>query len=159
MKPITPCLWFDSNAEEAVRFYTSIFRNSKTGRIARYGEAGRETHGRAAGSVMTIEFEINGQPFVALNGGPGFRFTEAVSFQVFCETQEEIDSYWEKLGQGGDAKAQQCGWIKDRYGLSWQIVPAILPQLMRDPAKTEKVMQEVVKMTKLDIATMQKAAS
>src|SRR5262245_24554029 len=126
MQKITPCLWFDSSAEEAARFYTSIFKNSKIGKIARYGEAGREIHGRPAGSVMTVEFEIDGQTFTALNGGPIFKFNEAISFQVMCETQDEIDSYWEKLSQGGDNAAQQCGWLKDKYGLSWQIVPTVL---------------------------------
>ena len=116
MKKITPCLWFDSNAEEAVNFYVSIFKNSGICKVARYGEAGHEIHGRTAGTVMTIEFELNGQTFTALNGGPYFKFNEAISFQVYCDTQEEIDHYWDKLSAGGDEKAQQCGWLKDKFG-------------------------------------------
>src|SRR5262245_53508886 len=130
---ITPCLWFDDQAEPAAGFYTSIFPNSKIGRIARYGEAGFEIHRRPAGTVLTVAFELNGQPFTALNGGPVFKFNEAVSFQIECDSQEEIDYYWEKLGAGGDKKAQQCGWLKDKFGLSWQVNPAILPELMSDP--------------------------
>jgi predicted 3-demethylubiquinone-9 3-methyltransferase (glyoxalase superfamily) len=169
MQKITPCLWFDSNAEEAVNFYVSIFstrggsasggKNSKIGRIARYGEAGREIHGRPAGSIMTIEFEINGQTFTALNGGPVFKFNEAVSFQVMCESQEEIDYYWEKLSQGGDPAAQQCGWLKDKYGLSWQIVPTILPELMqsKDAKASDRVMEALLQMKKLDIKRLKQA--
>ena len=156
MQKITPCLWFDSNAEEAARFYTSIFKNSKIGKIARYGEAGREIHGRPAGSVMTVEFEIAGQTFTALNGGPIFKFNEAISFQVMCETQDEIDSYWEKLSQGGDKAAQQCGWLKDKYGLSWQIMPKVLGELMTKNG--EKVMGALLKMKKLDIKALKQAA-
>jgi len=156
MQKITPCLWFDSNAEEAARFYTSIFKNSKIGKIARYGEAGREIHGRPAGSVMTVEFEIDGQTFTALNGGPIFKFNEAISFQVMCETQDEIDSYWEKLSQGGDKAAQQCGWLKDKYGLSWQIMPKVLGELMTKNG--EKVMGALLKMKKLDIKALKQAA-
>ena len=121
---ITPCLWFDSQAEEAAGFYTAIFKKSRILTISRYGEAGREVHGKAPGTVMTVAFELDGQRFTALNGGPLFKFNEAVSFQVNCRTQEEVDYYWEKLSAGGDEKAQQCGWLKDRYGLSWQVVPA-----------------------------------
>src|SRR5688572_8933155 len=121
---ITPCLWFDDKGEEAARFYTEIFPNSRITTITRYGKAGFDVHHRPAGSVMTVAFELDGQPFTALNGGPEFTFNEAVSFQVSCTSQDEIDYYWEKLGAGGDPNAQQCGWLKDRYGLSWQIIPA-----------------------------------
>src|SRR5437667_7553718 len=130
---ITPCLWFDDKAEEAAKFYTSIFRNSKITATTRYGEAGREIHGRPAGSVMTVAFELDGHGFTALNGGPVFKFNEAISFQVNCDTQQEVDHYWDKLSAGGDEKAQQCGWLKDKYGVSWQIVPKILVELLMDP--------------------------
>src|SRR5262245_28682902 len=130
MQKITPFLWFDNQAEEAVSLYTSIFKNSKVGKVSRYGKEGHEIHGRQPGSVMTVEFQIEGQSFTALNGGPIFKFTEAVSFHVSCESQEEIDSYWDKLSAGGDEKAQQCGWLKDKFGVSWQIVPTMLGQLM-----------------------------
>ncbi|MGH7358051.1 MAG: VOC family protein, partial [Candidatus Rokuibacteriota bacterium] len=132
-KKIAPCLWFDDQAEEAARFYTGIFKSSRILKTARYTEAGREVHGRPPGSVMTVSFELLGQPFTALNGGPIFKFTEAISFQVSCETQEEVDHYWTKLSAGGDAAAQQCGWLKDQYGVSWQVVPAVLPELLTDP--------------------------
>ena len=117
LQPITPCLWFDNQAEEAARYYIGIFKNSKITAISRYGEAGREVHGQPAGTVMTVAFELNGQPFTALNGGPVFTFNEAISFQVMCRTQEEVDHYWDKLSEGGDKNAQQCGWLKDRYGV------------------------------------------
>lgn len=161
MKPITPCLWFDGNAEEAVNFYVSIFNNSGIGKIARYGEAGHEIHGREAGSVMTIEFELNGQPFTALNGGPQFKFNEAISFQVYCDTQQEIDRYWEKLSEGGDEKAQQCGWLKDKFGASWQIVPVNLGELMEsgNPGAADRVMNALLEMKKLDIAALKQAAT
>jgi len=160
MKKITPCLWFDSNAEEAAIFYVSIFKNSSIGKIARYGEAGHDIHGRKAGTVMTIEFEINGQSFTALNGGPHFKFNEAVSFQVFCNTQEEIDYYWDRLSEGGDEKAQQCGWLKDKYGVSWQIVPSVIDEMMssRDARVSDRVMNALLKMKKLDIAELKRAA-
>jgi predicted 3-demethylubiquinone-9 3-methyltransferase (glyoxalase superfamily) len=159
MPTITPCLWFDNQAEEAATFYTSIFKNSKVGNITRYGKAGQEIHGRAPGSVMTIEFEIDGQKFVGLNGGPVFKFDEAVSFQVHCESQEEIDYYWERLSAGGDQNAQQCGWLKDRFGLSWQIVPTILPAMLqdRDAARADRVMQAVLRMKKIDITQLKQA--
>ncbi len=159
MQKITPCLWFDSNAEEAVNFYASFFKNSKIGKVSRYGEAGFEIHGRPAGSVMTIEFELNGQVFTALNGGPIFKFTEAVSFQINCETQEEVDYYCNKLSEGGDPQAQQCGWLKDKYGLSWQVVPTILSQLVqdKDPQKTDRVMNALLPMKKLDINKLKQA--
>jgi predicted 3-demethylubiquinone-9 3-methyltransferase (glyoxalase superfamily) len=159
MQKITPCLWFDSNAEEAVNFYSSIFKNSKIGNISRYGEAGYEIHGKPAGTVLTIEFELNGQAFTALNGGPIFRFNEAISFQVSCESQKELDYYWEKLSEGGDKKAQQCGWLKDKYGVSWQIVPTVLGKLLqdKDAKKSESVMKALLQMKKLDIKTLTQA--
>src|SRR6266498_3272732 len=132
---IAPCLWFDNQAEEAAAFYVSIFKNSRIASIARYSEAGQAAHGRPAGSVMTVAFELDGQPFTALNGGPHFKFNEAVSFQIMCQTQEEIDHYWNKLSEGGDKNAQQCGWLKDKYGLSWQVVPTVLAEMMSDPDK------------------------
>ena len=151
---ITPFLWFDNNAEEAVNFYVATFKNSKVGDVARYGDSGPGPKG----SVMTMAFELEGQRFVALNGGPQFKFTEAVSFVVNCETQEELDYFWEKLSGNGGQEVQ-CGWLKDKYGLSWQIVPAILPQLISgDPAKSNRVMQALMQMKKLDIAELQKAA-
>ena len=158
MQKITPFLWFSDNAEEAVRFYVSIFKNSKIGKIARYGEAGEKVAGRPAGSVMTVEFQLEGEDFVALNGGPMFKFTEAISFVVNCETQEEVDYYWKKLSAGG--KEVQCGWLKDKFGLSWQIVPTILPELLsdKDAAKSQRVMQAMLEMVKLDIKKLKQAA-
>jgi predicted 3-demethylubiquinone-9 3-methyltransferase (glyoxalase superfamily) len=159
MRKITPCLWFDSNAEEAVNLYTAIFKDSKIGKVTRYGEAGHEIHGKTAGTVMTIEFELNGQAFTALNGGPLFKFNEAISFQVHCNSQEELDYYWEKLSAGGDEKAQQCGWLKDKYGISWQIVPNVLGDLLQDKnaRKSENVMKALLQMRKLDINVLQHA--
>ena len=156
---ITPCLWFADEAEEAARFYTGIFKNSRITTITRYGTAGFETHHRPAGSVMTVVFELDGQSFTALNGGPVFTFNEAVSFQVNCETQEEIDDYWEKLSAGGDPKAQQCGWLKDRYGLSWQIVPTTMDELFADPQSpgAQRAMEAMLGMKKLDIAELRRA--
>jgi predicted 3-demethylubiquinone-9 3-methyltransferase (glyoxalase superfamily) len=153
------CLWFDGNAEEAARFYTSVFKGSKLGSITRYGKEGHDVHGREAGSVMTVDFEIAGHTFVALNGGPLFKFNEAVSFQVMCEDQAEVDYYWEKLTEGGDEKAQQCGWLKDKFGVSWQVVPSVLPKMMQDKdvRKTERVMKAFLPMKKLDIAALQQA--
>jgi predicted 3-demethylubiquinone-9 3-methyltransferase (glyoxalase superfamily) len=158
MQKITPFLWFDDNAEEAVKFYTSIFKNSKIGKIARYDEAGEKAAGRPAGSVMTVEFRLEGQEFVALNGGPHFKFTEAISFVVNCQTQKEVDYYWEKLSEGG--KEVQCGWLKDKFGLSWQIVPTVLGELLsdKDAAKSQRVMQAMLKMVKLDIKKLKQAA-
>jgi predicted 3-demethylubiquinone-9 3-methyltransferase (glyoxalase superfamily) len=157
---ITPCLWFDGQAEAAAKFYTSIFPNSKITKISHYGEAGHEVHGQTAGTVLTVAFELDGQEFTALNGGPQFKFNEAISFQVSCETQKEVDFYWDKLSAGGDENAQQCGWLKDRFGVSWQIVPAILPELIShpDPAKSQRAMQAMLKMKKLDIEGLQRAA-
>jgi predicted 3-demethylubiquinone-9 3-methyltransferase (glyoxalase superfamily) len=156
---IAPCLWFDNQAEEAAKFYTSIFKNSKIVKIARYGEAGHEVHGRPAGTVMTVAFELDGQAFTALNGGPIFKFNEAISFQVNCETQEEVDYYWEKLSEGGDKKAQQCGWLKDKYGASWQVVPRVLSEMMSDPdvEKSGRAMKAMLQMKKLDIGELKRA--
>jgi predicted 3-demethylubiquinone-9 3-methyltransferase (glyoxalase superfamily) len=159
IKPITPCLWFDNQAEEAARYYTGIFKNSKIGAISRYGEAGREVHGQKPGTVMTIEFELNGQPFTGLNGGPIFKFNEAISFQIMCKTQEEVDHYWNKLSEGGDKSAQQCGWVKDKYGLSWQVVPTVLAEMLSDPDKEKsgRAMEAMLQMKKLDIAELKRA--
>jgi predicted 3-demethylubiquinone-9 3-methyltransferase (glyoxalase superfamily) len=154
---ITPCLWFDSQAEEAAKFYASVFKNSKVGKISRYGKEGFEIHGRTAGTVMTVEFEIEGQKFVALNGGPHFKFNEAVSFQVHCETQQEIDYFWSKLGKGG--QEQPCGWLKDKFGLSWQVIPKALPEmLMHENAdKAQRVMKSMLQMRKIDLAALERA--
>ena len=159
MPTITPCLWFDDHAEEAVSFYTSIFKHSKIGRVSRYGEEGAKASGRPAGTVMTLEFQLDGRVFVALNGGPVFRFNEAISFQVYCKTQEEVDHYWDRLSNGGDVQAQQCGWLKDKYGVSWQIVPSVLIEMLqdKDPAKTNRVMNAVVQMKKIDIKRLEQA--
>ncbi len=157
MQKITPCLWFDGKAEEAAKFYVSIFKNSKVGTMTRYGEAGAEVSGRPKGSVMTATFEIEGQEFVALNGGPQFKFTEAISFVVNCETQKEIDEMWEKLSHGGEQG--QCGWLKDKYGLSWQVVPPVLGEMLqdKDAKKSERVMKAMLQMNKLDIKTLKQA--
>jgi predicted 3-demethylubiquinone-9 3-methyltransferase (glyoxalase superfamily) len=156
---IAPCLWFDDQAEEAATFYTGIFPDARIVAVTRYGEAGHEIHGRPAGSVMTVEFELGGQPFTALNGGPVFEFNEAISFQILCETQEEVDHYWDRLGAGGDEAAKQCGWLKDRYGVSWQVVPAALNALVSDPdsEKSQRAMAAMLRMKKLDIAALQRA--
>jgi predicted 3-demethylubiquinone-9 3-methyltransferase (glyoxalase superfamily) len=153
MQKITPFLWFDHQAEEAAKLYISVFKNSRIVGMARYGEEGPGPKG----TVMTVEFELDGQEFIALNGGPLFKFTEAISFVVNCETQEEIDKFWDQLSEGGEV--QQCGWLKDKYGVSWQIVPTILGQLMqdKDPEKSRRVMQAMLQMVKLDIKTLQKA--
>jgi len=157
---ITPFLWFDSQAEEAGRFYTSIFKNSKIGVVSRYGEDAAKASGRPKESVMTVAFQIEGQEFVALNGGPHFRFNEAISFVVNCGSQDEVDYYWGKLSKGGDAKAQQCGWLKDRYGVSWQIVPTIMVELLTDPdpEKSRRVMKAMLQMKKIDIQSLIRAA-
>jgi predicted 3-demethylubiquinone-9 3-methyltransferase (glyoxalase superfamily) len=156
---ITPCLWYDNQAEEAARFYTAVFKNSKIVSMTRYGEAGHEVHGQAAGTVLTVNFELDGHPFTALNGGPVFKFNEAISFQVHCETQEEVDYYWEKLSEGGDEKARQCGWLKDKYGVSWQVVPSVLPAMLNDPdsEKSGRVMTALLQMKKMDIDTLKEA--
>jgi predicted 3-demethylubiquinone-9 3-methyltransferase (glyoxalase superfamily) len=155
---ITPCLWFDDQAEPAANFYVSVFPNSRITAVSRYGEAGFEIHRRPAGSVLTVTFELEGQGFMALNGGPVFRLTEAISLVVNCDTQGEIDRYWERLGDGGDPQAQQCGWLKDRYGLSWQIVPRVMSTLLTGPG-ADRVMAALLKMNKLDIAALQAAAN
>ena len=155
---ITPCLWFDSEAEEAAKFYTEVFANSRIKQIRRYTEAGRDKHGRPPGSVMVVEFELDGQTFTALNGGPLFKFSEAVSFAVMCDTQEEIDHFWSRLSEGG--RESQCGWLKDRFGLSWQIVPSVLPQLLEDAGdRSEKVMGAVMQMKKFDLEALNRAAA
>jgi predicted 3-demethylubiquinone-9 3-methyltransferase (glyoxalase superfamily) len=158
---ITPCLWFDDQAEEAAKFYTAVFRDSRIVRVARYGEAGHDVHGRPAGTVMIVAFELDGQAFTALNGGPMFKFNEAISLQVNCETQEEVDYYWERLSEGGDRSAQQCGWLKDRYGVSWQIVPTVLPELVGNPdsARSQRAMEAMLKMKKIDIETLKRASA
>ena len=157
---IAPCLWFDSQAEEAAAFYVSVFKNSKITSVARYTKAGQETHKQRPGSVMTVAFELDGQKFTALNGGPVFKFNEAVSLQVNCSNQEEIDYYWDKLSKGGDPKAQQCGWLKDKYGLSWQVVPTILPELLKDHESptTQRAMEALLRMKKIDIRELERAA-
>jgi predicted 3-demethylubiquinone-9 3-methyltransferase (glyoxalase superfamily) len=157
MQRITPFLWFDDKAEEAARFYISIFKNSKIVNIARYGEAGAQVSGRPKGSVMTVAFQLDGEEFVALNGGPQFKFTEAISLVVNCRTQEEVDEYWQKLSIGG--QEVHCGWLKDKYGLSWQIVPTILGEMMSDPdpKKTERVMKAMIQMKKLDVQALKQA--
>ena len=156
---IRPCLWFDDEAEEAARFYTGIFKHSHILRITRYGLAGFEIHGRPAGSVLTVEFELDGQKFTALNGGPIFTFNEAISLEVHCETQDEIDYYWEKLSAGGDPKAQQCGWLKDRDGVSWQVVPTLLTEMLTDEKspKSQRAFEAILRMKKLDIAALERA--
>ncbi len=156
---ISPCLWFDGEAEEAAKFYVSVFEKGKITRITYYPAVGQETHGRQPGSVMTAEFVINGLPILALNGGPAFKFNEAVSLQVLCKTQAEIDYYWEKLGAGGDPKARQCGWLKDRFGLSWQIAPDGMGKMLKDhksPA-TQRAFAAMMEMKKLDIAALKAA--
>ncbi|MGE3151209.1 MAG: VOC family protein [Nitrospiraceae bacterium] len=157
MQHITPCLWFDDQAEEAAKFYVSIFKNSKVTSVTRYGEAGAQASGRPKGSVMTVTFEIEGQEFVALNGGPLFKFTEAISLMVKCKTQKEIDDMWEKLSAGGEAGP--CGWLKDRYGLSWQIVTPDIDEMLNDgdAGKSERVMEAVLNMGKIDIARLKQA--
>lgn len=149
---IIPCLWFDNEAEAAAIFYTSVFKNSKIGSVTRYGKEGFEIHDKPEGEVMAVSFTISGQDFTALNGGPLFRFSEAVSFEVICETQEEIDYYWAELTRGGSEGP--CGWLKDRYGLSWQIIPSILPELMSDPLRAERVTKAFLQMKKLDVETL-----
>lgn len=153
MQKITPFLWFDNQAEEAARFYTSVFKNSKLGNVSRYGDAGPGSKER----VMVAQFQLEGQDFLALNGGPQFKFTEAVSFVVNCETQDEVDYFWEKLSEGGHTS--QCGWLKDKFGLSWQIVPTVLSDMMqdKDAEKTNRVMEAILQMKKLDIARLQEA--
>jgi predicted 3-demethylubiquinone-9 3-methyltransferase (glyoxalase superfamily) len=154
---ITPFLWFDTQAEEAVNFYISVFENSKIRGVTRYDDEGAKAAGRPRGSVMTVAFELDGQEFVALNGGPVFKFTEAISFVVNCETQEEVDRFWDRLSAGGHQV--QCGWLKDRFGVSWQVVPTVLPEMLqdKDPEKSKRVMAAMLKMIKIDIASLKKA--
>jgi predicted 3-demethylubiquinone-9 3-methyltransferase (glyoxalase superfamily) len=161
IQKIAPCLWFDNQAEEAAAFYVSVFKNSKIVRVARYPRAGQEIHNRPEGSVMTVEFELEGQPFTALNGGPDFKFNEAVSLQVGCKNQQEIDHYWEKLSKGGDLKAQQCGWLKDKYGLSWQIIPTALPDMLKDHEsnRARRAMEAMLQMKKIDISELERAVA
>jgi predicted 3-demethylubiquinone-9 3-methyltransferase (glyoxalase superfamily) len=158
MQKIVSNLWFDDQAEEAVKFYTSIFRNSNIGKVAHYGKEGFEIHKQPEGTVMTIEFEIEGQKFVALNGGPVFKFNEAISFIINCEDQKEIDYYWGKLSEGGDEKAQVCGWLKDKFGVSWQVVPQALAEMIAEGSeKSERVIKELLQMKKLDADILKKA--
>jgi predicted 3-demethylubiquinone-9 3-methyltransferase (glyoxalase superfamily) len=159
IQKITPCLWFDNQAEEAAKFYVSLFNNSAMGAVTRYGKEGFEVHGGPEGSVMTVSFRLEGQEFTALNGGPHFKFSEAISFVVRCETQTEVDRYWDKLGEGGDERARQCGWLKDKYGVSWQIVPVALFELMSsaDSRKSGRVMRAMLQMKKLDEVALRRA--
>jgi predicted 3-demethylubiquinone-9 3-methyltransferase (glyoxalase superfamily) len=158
---ITPCLWFDDQAEAAAAFYCDIFPNSRITAVSHYGEVGQEIHGRPPGSVMTVAFELDGQPFTALNGGPTFTFNEAISFQINCESQQEVDFYWEKLSQGGPVEAQICGWLKDKFGVSWQVVPTVLIEMLldKDKAKSGRTMAALLQMKKLDIAELKRAYS
>src|SRR2546430_1489493 len=155
-KKITPCLWFDTQAEEAAKFYASVFKNSKIGKISRYGKEGFEGHGKKAGTVMTVEFELEGQKFLALNGGPHFKFNEAVSFQVHCETQQEIDHFWSELAKDGEEGP--CGWLKDKFGLSWQVIPKALPEMLRDANSetAQRVMRSMLQMRKIDLAALRR---
>jgi predicted 3-demethylubiquinone-9 3-methyltransferase (glyoxalase superfamily) len=155
---IVPCLWYDNQAAEAAKFYTSVFKNSKIGRTSYYSGEAKEVHGHEDGHVLTVEFELDGQKFLALNGGPLFKFTEAVSFQVLCEDQKEIDYYWDKL-RGGGGQESQCGWLKDRFGLSWQVVYSKLPEMLLDTdrAKVDRVFKAFMPMKKFDVAALDKA--
>jgi predicted 3-demethylubiquinone-9 3-methyltransferase (glyoxalase superfamily) len=157
---IAPCLWFDSEAEDAARFHTSVFPDSGVKQVLRYGKEGFVVHGRPEGSVLTVDFVLDGHPFTALNGGPAFTFNEAVSLQVVCTTQEEVDHYWARLSEGGDPAAQQCGWLKDRFGVCWQVVPVQVQELLDspDPAGRGPVMEALLAMKKLDIAGLERAA-
>ncbi|MBV8899649.1 MAG: VOC family protein [Verrucomicrobia bacterium] len=159
MQKITPFLWFDNQAEEAANFYVSVFKNSGIRNVTRYEAEGHEIHGRPAGTVMTVEFQLEGQDFIALNGGPVFEFNEAISFQVHCETQDELDHYWERLSAGGDKEAQRCGWLKDRYGVSWQIIPTALAEMLqdKDAEKSRRVMSALLQMEKLDLRRLRQA--
>ena len=156
---ISPCLWFDGKAEEAAKFYVSVFKKGKITAVTKFPGVGQEIHGGAAGSVMTVEFTLNGVPFLALNGGPAFKFNEAISMQVLCSNQAEIDYYWEKLGEGGDPRARQCGWLKDKFGLSWQVAPKDMGKYFKDPKSkgTERAFAAMMEMKKLDIAQLKKA--
>ncbi len=158
-KTIMPCLWFDTQAEAAANHYVSIFKNSKIKSVSRFGNEGKEIHGKDAGSVMTVDFEIEGQRFVALNGGPEFKFDEAISFQIHCETRDEVDYFWSRLAEGG--QEGPCGWLKDKFGLSWQVVPIVLLDLLqrKDASKADRVMKAMLQMRKLDIAALKQAAA
>lgn len=159
LQKISPNLWFDRNAEEAANFYVSVFPNSRIGRISHYGKEGFDVHGMPEGMVMTIEFWLDGELFIGLNGGPHFKFSEAISFVIHCKSQEEVDDLWQKLEEGGDPNAQQCGWLKDRFGLSWQVVPTILNEMVMDPdrKRSDRVMKAMLQMKKLDIAELRNA--
>ena len=159
MAKITPFLWFDNQAEAAAKYYVSIFRNSKIRNITRYGKEGFDVHKIPEGTVMTVEFELEGEPFTALNGGPAFKFSEAISFQVYCDSQEENDHYWQKLSEGGDEKAQQCGWLKDKFGVSWQIIPNELGKYINgtDPVKSQRAMKAMLQMKQIDIHKIEEA--
>lgn len=161
MQKIIPNFWFDTEAEEAAKFYTSIFKDSSIDKITRYPSVGQEIHKKKPGSVMTVEFTLQGQKYLALNGGPHFKFNESVSFVVNCKDQQEVDYFWEKLSQGGDPKAQQCGWLKDKFGLSWQIVPVTLDELLDDPdqEKVDQVFDAMLKMKKLNVEELERAAA
>ena len=157
---IRPNLWFDTQAEEAAQFYTSVFKDSKMGAVTRYPDAGQEVHGKPAGSVMTVEFELNGLSFIALNGGPEFKFNEALSLEIVCNDQAEVDYYWERLTERGDPDAQQCGWLKDKFGLSWQVVPTGWQEMLNDPdeARAKRVFEAMLEMKKLDVDALRRAA-
>lgn len=159
LRPIVPCLWFDSQAEEAAQFYVEVFPHSRITNVVHYTDVGTEIHGQPEGKVMVVTFELDGQPFTALNGGPLFRFTEAVSFQVHCRSQGEVDFYWERLGEGGDPNAKQCGWLKDKFGLSWQVVPVALLEMLDDPdpARVKRVTAVMLQQKKMDIAELEQA--
>lgn len=152
---ITPCLWFNKEAEVAAKFYVSVFKDASINHVSHYGKEGYEVHGQKEGTVLTVDFTLNGQPFIALNGGPQFKFSEAISFTIPCETQEEVDYYWSKLTEGGEES--MCGWLKDKFGLSWQVVPTILPKLMKDPARADRVMKIFMQMRKFDIEKLKNA--
>jgi predicted 3-demethylubiquinone-9 3-methyltransferase (glyoxalase superfamily) len=158
MQKITPFLWFDHQAEEAAKFYTSVFKNSKLGKILRYDEASAKAAGGTVGSVLTIEFEIEGQKFTALNGGPQFKFNESVSFVVYCQTQDEVDYFWQKLTADGGQESE-CGWLRDKFGLSWQVTPTVLIEMLhdKDPKKSERVMNAMMQMQKIDISKLKAA--
>jgi predicted 3-demethylubiquinone-9 3-methyltransferase (glyoxalase superfamily) len=159
IQKITPFLWFDGQAEEAAKYYVSIFKNAKLGKVSRYGEAGKDVHKRPPGSVMVVEFTIEGQRFLALNGGPHFKFNEAISFYIGCKDQAEIDYYWSKLTQGGDPAAQQCGWLKDKYGLSWQVALERMEELVGDPSDpaSQRAMEAMMEMKKIDVSKLKEA--
>jgi predicted 3-demethylubiquinone-9 3-methyltransferase (glyoxalase superfamily) len=158
---IAPCLWFDSQAEQAAAFYISVFKNSRIVQVSHYSDVGQEIHHRPPGSVMTVAFELDGQGFTALNGGPIFKFNEAISLQVYCDTQKEIDYYWDTLSKGGDPTAQQCGWLKDQFGLSWQVVPRLLEELLKDHRSdtAQRAMEAMLRMKKIDIAELERAVA